>query len=272
MMSSGKIMLFMAVGISLGLSSCISRLSRPKITGIIVDYDRQPVADCQVGESKTSADGSFTLKELRYQKFLISEMMIMEAPPYWVNAPIQKAGFEPDEIVISSKFGGGQKKGASYPMDTIYLKKQGQTFNVPALLKGNEWSLSFTKSADTIYMMRKGFNTWCKTSRCASFYHAYDALRDNYYSSKKNLPEGMARREITLKFGQDNIAGLQQIQAYQHRSEGPNKATDTLNTTLNWRLMEDKTLIFKVEKLPVISKSFRLAEVDLYSLILVKKD
>jgi hypothetical protein len=265
-------MLFMAVGISLSLSSCISRLSRPKITGIIVDYDRRPIADCQVGESKTAADGSFTLKELRYQKFLISEMMIMEAPPYWVNAPIQKAGYEPDEIFISSKFGGGQKKGATYPMDTIYLKKQGQIFDVPALLKGNQWSLSFTKSADTVYMMRKGFNTWCKTSRCSSFYREYDALRDNYYSSKKNLPEGMARREINLNFGQGNIAELQQIQAYLHRSEGPDRASDTLNTSLNWRLLEDNTLVFKVEKLPVLSRSYRLAEVDLYSLILVRRD
>jgi hypothetical protein len=265
-------MLFTAVGISLSLSSCISRLSRPKITGIIVDYDRRPIADCQVGESKTAADGSFTLKELRYQKFLISEMMIMEAPPYWVNAPIQKAGYEPDEIVISSKFGGGQKKGATYPMDTIYLKKQGQTFDVPALLKGNQWSLSFTKSADTVYMMRKGFNTWCKTSRCASFYSAYDALRDNYYSNKRNLPEGMARREITLKFGQADLAELQQIQAYRHRSEGPDKATDTLNTTLHWRITADRNLVFKVEKIAVLSKSYHLAMVDLYSLMLIKQE
>lgn len=51
---------------ALSLSSCISRLSSPQITGIIVDYDKKPVIGCKVGEAVTDNDGKFFLPEKRY--------------------------------------------------------------------------------------------------------------------------------------------------------------------------------------------------------------
>lgn len=80
------------------LSSCVSRLSRPAISGVIVDYDKKPVANCQVAETFTDANGHYYLKEIRYNKFLLSEMMIMEAPPLHVVAEISKADFKNDAI------------------------------------------------------------------------------------------------------------------------------------------------------------------------------
>ena len=252
----------------LSLSSCISRLGRPNITGVIVDYDKHPIAGCQVGESITAKDGSFSLKEIRYNKFLLSEMMVMEAPPLRVSERIVKEGFEPDEIFIWSTFGGGRRKGAKYQMDTIYLKKVDQQFDLSALLKRSKWELSYTKNADTVYMIRDGFNAWCKTSRCNSIYQDYRSKRDDL----KILPEGMISREVALQFDADHGAVLQQIQFYKHTFDGPNKEPDTLNTQMTWKMSDGNRIRLGKSTLSLLNKTYRLAKIDLYSLILIKTE
>lgn len=52
-------------------SGCISRLSRPEITGTVLNYQNNPVAGCKVGKTITDANGKFHLKEIRYSKFLM---------------------------------------------------------------------------------------------------------------------------------------------------------------------------------------------------------
>jgi hypothetical protein len=252
----------------LSLSSCISRLGRPNISGVIVDYDKNPVAGCQVGESTTAKDGSFSLKEIRYNKFLLSEMLVMEAPPLRVEEKIEKEGFEPDEIFIWSTFGGGQRKGAKYQMDTVYLRKKQQQFDVPSLLKRHNWELSFTKNADTVYMIREGFHPWCKTSRCNGIYQEYLTRRDD----TKILPEGMISREIGVKFDAAHGANIQQVQFYKHTFDGPNKDPDTLKTQMVWTMKDDNHMQLKASKLSALNKSYRLAQIDLFSLMLIKED
>lgn len=105
-------------------SSCISRLERPAISGVIVDENKKPIAGCRVGETTTDINGSFHLKEIRYNKFFIPEMFTLEAPPVMVSEIIDKKGYKKDTINIFQTFGGGQKKGAKLDLGMIILKKK----------------------------------------------------------------------------------------------------------------------------------------------------
>lgn len=133
--------------ILLSFQSCVSRLRRPEITGVIVDYDKNPIANCKVGEALTDKNGRFKLAEERYNAFLLTEIFAMEAPPLMVFEPVEKEGVEKDAISIFHKWGGGGRKGAKTTIDTIFLKKVNQAFDIPALLKNSDWKLAFTKQA-----------------------------------------------------------------------------------------------------------------------------
>ncbi|WP_222538177.1 hypothetical protein [Pedobacter polysacchareus] len=252
-------------------SSCVSRLSRPAISGVIVDYDKKPVADCQVGETRTDKNGIFHLTERRYNKFLLSEMMIMEAPPLNVMEPITKAGFESDAISWFNPRGGGQAKGAKYQIDTIFLKKTNQQFDINSMLANNTWNLSYTKNADTIYMLSPKFEDWCKTENCRAFYNNYEALTDNYYhSNRKNLKDGVIKRFIEVRFNGDHSGQLQQIQHYNHTYEGPNKPSDTLHTNINWSFTKPDVIKFVMPKQAELSQPYKIVMVDLYQMMLIK--
>lgn len=114
--------LLFVVFISLSFQSClVNRCKRPKITGYIYDAEtKQPIENCKVGETLTQSNGSFSLKEKRYRQFTFFGF---EAPTLSVNEPIQKEGYEPQNIQFMQPFGGGMKKGALHHADTIYIKK-----------------------------------------------------------------------------------------------------------------------------------------------------
>ncbi|MDO7743844.1 MAG: hypothetical protein MUP99_08725, partial [Pedobacter sp.] len=175
--------IFIATLLIISLQSCISRLRRPEITGVIVDYDKHPIANCKVGETVTGKDGAFVLKEQRYNAFLLTEMFQMEAPPLFVREDISMQGYEPDEIAMFSTFGGGQGKGAQHKIDTVYLRKVDEKIAVAGLLKDQQWLLSYTSNADTIYMVREDYKMKCLTQKCENFYKEYARLTENYYQS-----------------------------------------------------------------------------------------
>lgn len=257
---------------ALSLSSCISRLSRPHITGCIVDYDKKPVIGCKVGEAITDNDGNFILPEKRYNAFILTELMVMEAPPLMVFEPIEKKGFEKDAISMFSERGGGRIKGARYTIDTIFLKRINQQFDVYRLLSNSKWKLSFTKNADTIYLVKDGFQEWCKTERCSPFYEAYEVLTDNYYHTQaKNLPEGMIRLLIDVEFKAEKSAiQIQEIRQYESTFDGPNKETDTLSAIGSWKLINNNTIKLNINSMNLISGTFKLSEIDLYQIKLTK--
>lgn len=116
--------LFMVAVLALTFSSCISRLGRPAISGVIVDENKKPIEGCRVGETTTDINGSFHLKVIRYNKFFIPEMFMLEAPPVMVSEIIDKKGYKKDTINIFQTFGGGQKKGAKLDLGMIILKKK----------------------------------------------------------------------------------------------------------------------------------------------------
>jgi hypothetical protein len=259
----------------LSLPACVSRLARPEIRGIIMDYNRNPLVNCKVGETTTAKDGSFLLPEQRYHKFLLSEMFIMEAPPLMVMERIEKEGFEPDEIYIFNRYGGGNPRGAKYNVDTLFLKKPDQQFDITALLKDKTWKLSATKNADTLYLIRSDFNSRFKTRKCQTFYNSYSALTDNYSpnTSPGNLPEAITRRDISLTFKADQTFDYKQVQNYRTGYKSPlnNKGVDSVQASGKWNIKGQNTLQLDLKEMS-IAHQYRPAEIEDYKLMLIKSD
>lgn len=257
--------------IVLSFQSCISRLRRPEITGVIVDYDKNPIANCKVGEALTDKNGKFRLDEQRYNAFFLTEMFAMEAPPLMVMEMVEKTDFQSDAISIFHKWGGGRRKGATYKIDTVFLRRINQTFNVSALLKNSDWKLGFTKYADTIYLVKDGFENWCKTDRCSPFYSEFQALTDNYIYGGKNLPEGMIRRTIDMRFSAEkSLFKLNMICEYRSTFEGPNRPADTTNTTGNFQVLDNTKMILDAGKVKQLTGKYNISDVDLYQMKLTK--
>lgn len=255
----------------LSFQSCISRLRRPEITGVIVDYDKKPIANCKVGEVLTDKNGKFKLAEQRYNAFFLTEIFAMEAPPMMVNEIVEKEGFEKDAVSMFSKYGGGQVKGAKTNIDTIFLRKINQAFDISALLKNSDWKLAFTKQADTIYLVKNGFKAWCKTDRCSPFYSDYQALSDNYTYGGKNLPEGMIRRTIDVRFDKEKSPlKIKMVCEYKSTFEGPNRPPDTTNTIGSYQVLNNKKMIFNAGKIKQLSGNYNVSDVDLYQMKLTK--
>ncbi|TCD26689.1 hypothetical protein EZ456_12080 [Pedobacter psychrodurus] len=145
----------LAISICL-FSSCISRLSRPAITGTILDYQNKPVVGCKVGEAFTDANGKFYLKEIRYNKFFIPEIFTMEAPPLHISEDIKKEGFLSYTIEGHNAFGGGQGKGAATSIDTIYLKRVNEIIKPEDYIYAN-WIFTTNKNLDTLYGTNANF-------------------------------------------------------------------------------------------------------------------
>ena len=257
----------------LSLTSCVSRLARPEIRGIIMDYNRNPVVNCKVGETSTAKDGSFLLPERRYNKFLLSEMFIMEAPPLMVLERIEKEGFESDEIYMFNRYGGGNAKGAKHNIDTLFLKRVDQQFDIAALLKEKTWDVGATKNADTLYLLRSDFNERCKTRKCQTFYDKYYELTDNYSlsTSHGNLPEAITRRSVNLTFKADQSLDYKQVQQYRdgHKSFVNNKVADSIQIIGKWKAGGHNILQLDLQNMP-FANQYRLTEIEDYKLMLIK--
>jgi hypothetical protein len=238
-----------------------------------MDYSRNPVVNCKVGETITAEDGSFSLPERRYHKFLLSEMFIMEAPPLMVMERIEKEGFESDDIYMFNRYGGGSSKGTKHNIDTLFLKRVNQQFDIPALLKKKTWNAALTKNADTLYLIRSDFNSRCKTRKCQTFYDKYYELTDNHSlnTSQGNLPEAISRRSINLAFKADQTFDYKQVQNYRngHKSVLNNKEVDSLETSGKWKIKDHHILQLDLQTLS-IANQYRLTEIEDYQLMLIK--
>ena len=111
-------------GVLLGTMSCVSRMARPMITGVIMDRQGQPLSDVRVGEALTDSNGCFSLEEIRYNRFFLTELFVMEAPPVYVEELVSKSGFKTDTIRLHSPFGGGAPKGTRWTVDTLRLERR----------------------------------------------------------------------------------------------------------------------------------------------------
>lgn len=138
------------------LSSCISRLSRPAITGYIFDYDNRPVPDCKIGETQTDQDGKFYLKEIRSNRFLLTEMLVMEAPPVFFSLDISKDGYQSYSNDFFQRHGGARRKGAVDNLDTIYIKRLDEVIPIEKYLY-DDWTFAANRSLDTLYGTNKNY-------------------------------------------------------------------------------------------------------------------
>ena len=128
--------------ISILCTSClVSRMARPIITGRVLDYHGNPIAQCQVGEVFTDEQGYFRLPERRYHEFTF---IGFEAPPVHVNEQVNKQGYEPDAIVIGNPFGGAAPKGTVWDVHDIYLKGIDQKITMERVLENVEREVVYT--------------------------------------------------------------------------------------------------------------------------------
>ncbi|WP_293913009.1 MULTISPECIES: hypothetical protein [unclassified Sphingobacterium] len=235
------------------LTSCISRLRRPEITGKVLDYNNNPIPDCHVGEAVTDSLGNFVLPEQRYNAFLLTEIFYMEAPPMHVGEIIEKPGYESDEIEMFSRYGGGRGKGAKMDVGNIYLRKINEKINIPQVLQG-EWLLSANKQLDTLYLVHSKMRELYTTSKFQNFYSLYEQYTDNYLRSfgPDNLPEGTIRKFNYLEFCNDRKIRLTKIIQHGNKDGRPsigekNIPNDTLQFSGTWNMVNDTTLHFATD-------------------------
>ncbi|EMM86104.1 hypothetical protein LEP1GSC039_2153 [Leptospira santarosai str. 2000027870] len=90
-----RILLFI-LPISILLLSCVSRLRRPELVGTIVDYDKNPIEGCAVGETSTDRNGKFVLPERRYYEFFF----IWKLRHFMYLRELKKKGFIEKKFII----------------------------------------------------------------------------------------------------------------------------------------------------------------------------
>ena len=71
------------------------------LNSLYSDYQGNPIEKCQVGEVFTDKKGYFRLPEERYYEFTF---IGFEAPPVYVREEVKKEGYEPDAIVMMSRY------------------------------------------------------------------------------------------------------------------------------------------------------------------------
>ncbi len=230
-----KTNLILIIAITFLFSSClVSRLSRPAITGTIVDFNNNPIPSCAVGETFTDEKGNFSLEEKRYREIAF---IGGEAPPLFVSERIEKKGYKTKEIKLFSHFGGGARKGSNWELDTIYLKSTIQEIDLNKLIQ-KQWQLSATKNFDTLFLVKKEFYKICKTRKCRDFYGQYSSYTDYAHSKLNNLPNGVIQRFIDIQFMSNNIIKAKMITSYGNKGVGyeETKPKDTLEINGSWIL------------------------------------
>ncbi|WP_226294407.1 hypothetical protein [Aquimarina algicola] len=224
-------------------SSCISRLARPKLTGTILDFERNPIDNCTVGETMTDKNGKFVLEEKRYNKFFIPEAFMLEAPPLFIAEIIKKEGYEQKEIVAFNKYGGGGGKGTTWHLDTIYLKKDISDFQ--KIIK-NKWIIRANETLDTLYLVRANFNNHCITRNCQDFYFEYNTSADRFienFNSKKPQKK-IIHKLIDIEFLSNDITTLTYENARNHNNE---TIFDTIQTQEQYNISKDEIIEIKSE-------------------------
>lgn len=220
--------------------SWITRLTRPQITGRVLDYqDKQPVENCEVGNTKTDKNGYFTLPAITRKVFIIPEIFYMEAPPLFVSEVVKKAGYENERIEVFNKYGGGLNKKTSWNLGTIYLKKTNQELNLSDVFNG-KWNMSLTKTNDTVFLVKDNIHDYIFLAKNSNFHADYHRHTDNYLDSfgPNNLPEGIIRKNVSLDIIEDKI-DLETIIQYGQK-DGKNttnerKDNDTISNSGTWK-------------------------------------
>jgi len=251
------------------LSSCISRLGRPIIQGVVTDFDGNPIEGCSVGESFTDENGKFILSEIRYNQFLLTEIFQLEAPPLMISEIVSKEGYESKEIYAFDRYGGGGSKGTVWDLDTIRLKHANREM---MNLSNSNWKISTNKEMDSVYFIRSNFHNVCKTRRCRDFYYYYEQCSDNYLNSfgKNNLPKRVIRKFVDINFQTNKKFSIEKIIQYDNKdgSWSNSKENDTITTKGIWN-SNDRKNTFECD-FDELNGVYEVAKFDYEYILLIK--
>lgn len=227
--------------------SCITRLSRPQLTGRVVDYQDKPIENCIVGETKTDHNGYFHLPAITRKVFFIPEIFYMEAPPLLVSETVQKQGYQQEQIEMFHRYGGGLSKNTNWQLGDIYLKKNNEKIDFPSYMVG-KWKMSLTQSYDTLYLIKEKISEHTYLIKNRDYYAGYERYSDNYlrHSGPNNLPKGIIRKEILLDVLEHTINTKTIIQYgdKEGKNNVPQKENDTIINSGSWQYISPNNLQF----------------------------
>ena len=182
--------------VSILCTSClVSRMARPIITGRVLDYQGNPIEKCQVGEVFTDKKGYFRLPEKRYHEFTF---IGFEAPPVYISEEVKKEGYEPDVIVMMSRYGGGNRRGTLWPANDIYLKRIGEKITLKEVLDNTEREVIYTKEGQLMGFLCTDtgdipatlrVNDRWKMFDSTTYYGRYEFLSDSIVQIEMNHPK-----------------------------------------------------------------------------------
>lgn len=242
------------------ITSCVSKVWRPKLIGIIVDEQGKPIDSCIVGETYTDKNGKFKLSEKTTREFF----SVFGDSPIFISEQIRKKGYEPKELIARSGR-GGVSKGSIWDMDTVRLRKKILDFSRIKLK--DYWLASMTKKLDTVFMTKKVIEyDETKIDVILRNYHTYS--KGYYYVGIDNLPENVFERHIELDLT-DTILKIQRVLIYGNSITNEKTKYDTIYLQGKWK-QKDKTLYFQTD-LPEINGTYKVVDFNYDSIELVKQ-
>ncbi|MDO4879735.1 MAG: carboxypeptidase regulatory-like domain-containing protein [Capnocytophaga sp.] len=199
---------YILLSFSILCSSClILRMRSPKVIGRILDYENNPIANCQVGNSFTDDKGYFSIPEERYLSF---EILPFEAPPAGVNEIIKKEGYEPDTIMMYNPFGGAAQKGTTWDTKDIYLKRINEKLNIPKLILNNQWKTIYTNNDKELVGILVFHNNYRSiTRKIKSKEYLFEQKKQEEYPTIKNFSPF-----VKIEFKKDSVFITDETEKY----------------------------------------------------------
>lgn len=157
-------------------------MARPIITGRVLDYQGNPIEKCQVGEVFTDKKGYFRLPEKRYHEFTF---IGFEAPPVYVSEEVKKEGYEPDAIVMMSRYGGGNRRGTVWLANDIYLRRVGEKITLKEVLDNTEREVIYTKEGQLMGFLCTDTGDIPATLRVNDRWKMFDSIKKAVYYQQR---------------------------------------------------------------------------------------
>ncbi|WP_405246395.1 hypothetical protein [Cellulophaga sp. Asnod2-G02] len=255
-----SIKFFLGLLISLLVTSCVTQVLRPKLTGTIVDEQGKPLVSCLVGDAYTDKNGNYELPEITAVRLF----SFFGGSPIFLGEPVHKEGYEPKELVGGNRR-GGVSLGTVWHMDTIRLRKTLTDFTKVTVQ--DHWLASMTKNLDTVFMTKKDL-MYDRTkidviaNNCDTYAKGY------YYLGIDNLPKNVFERHIALDLT-DSILDIQRVLIYADVKTSEKTKYDTIYTQGKWK-QEHKTLFFETE-LPELNGTYKVVNFNYDSMELIKQ-
>ncbi len=270
MLQATRIIRIVFVAVASMFTSCFSRLERPKITGVIVDYDNRPINNCKVGETITDTNGYFTLPEIFEYGFFTSNIIGADRAPLIVFENIEKQGYEENILTLISGPGGRSQKSFTWNTDTIHLKK-----GVTDLYKiiRNHWILKNDVIEDTIYLVKPRFHKRCSSLRCQTisskfFYNYYDYSAFQEMDSSSGEFRSFFRKVSFVSKFHDNINSNLTFDK-KDLSITKHKKVEVMPEKIKYSFKKDSIIIFEGNS-KILEGEFKLIDFD-YEYLILKK-